>query len=94
MASKSENPPEELYALKIIGRVLLVLAFPILIINAVLLNMEDKNLPMIGLLLGVSSTLLIVGLILSISSCLLQEQTEGKRIPEREQTKKEVRRWR
>jgi len=65
MTSKRTTPEEELSTVKTIGRILEVLALPILIIVAVLLNLENKNLGIIGLLLGSGSCMFILGLILS-----------------------------
>ena len=62
--------------MKTIGTILEALALPILIINAVLLNTENKNLPMIGFLLGVGGCMFMVGVILSH---LPQDKKEGKK---------------
>ena len=64
MTSKRKNP-EETPTVKTIGRILEVLGLPFLIVVAVLLNMETKNLAMIDLLLAVGVTLFVVGLIFS-----------------------------
>lgn len=50
---------------KILGILLEILALPILIIVAVLLNMENKNLGIIGLLLGFGTCIFILGFIIS-----------------------------
>ena len=74
MMSKRKNP-EELSTLKIIGRIFLVLAFAILIVNFALMNMENKDLRTIGLLLVISTCILTIGTILSH---LPQERMDGK----------------
>jgi hypothetical protein len=73
--NKLKNP-EELSTLKIIGRILEVLALGLLIVNAVLLNMENKDLGTIGLILVTANVIFFTGLILSH---LPQERTEVKR---------------
>ena len=50
---------------KIIGVLLEALALPILIVVAVLLNMENKNLGMIGFLLGIGACMAFLGFILT-----------------------------
>ena len=62
MASKHK---EELSMMKIIGGVLLVLALFILIAVNVLLNMENKDLGIIGLLLLIATFMGFIGLIFS-----------------------------
>jgi predicted permease len=66
---KENNEGDEKMAseisIKTIGRILAVLALPILIINAVLLNMKDVDVKTTGILLFISVCLLIPGLILS-----------------------------
>jgi len=59
--NSKEKPPTT----KIIGLTLEVLALPFLVIVAVLLNMTEKNLGIIGLLLFIGICLFIPGLILS-----------------------------
>jgi hypothetical protein len=61
---------------KIIGRILVVSALCILIVNFALLNMKDKDIATIGLLLLIATPMLVTGTILSH---LPQEETEGKR---------------
>ena len=64
MTSKRKNP-EELPTVKVIGRILLVLSLPIFIVNFALMNMKDKDLRTIGLLLVIATCLLFIGTILS-----------------------------
>ena len=64
-----------LSTLKIIGGILLVLALSILIVVNVLLNMENKDLGTIGLLLVIATFMGFIGLIFSH---LPQEQSEKK----------------
>jgi nitrate/nitrite transporter NarK len=71
---RDEHREEETPTLRIMGRIFAALALPILILVALLLNIEDKSLPMIGLLLGVGGTLFTVGLIIIVISCLPQEK--------------------
>lgn len=70
MATKHEN------TLKIIGRILELIGVPILIIVAVLLNMENKDLATINVLLIIGVSTFLIGLVLSH---LPQESMEGKR---------------
>jgi len=60
---------------KILGILLEALALPILIIVAVLLNMENKNLGIIGLLLGFGACMFILGFTISR---IPQEQPQKK----------------
>jgi len=53
---------EELSTMKVIGRILEVLGVLILIIDAVLLNMPDKNLGLIGVLIIVGTLMFFTGL--------------------------------
>ena len=75
MMSERKNP-EELSTLKIIGRILEVLALALLIVNFILMNMKDKDFGTIGIILVTASIMVFIGLILSH---LPQERTEGKK---------------
>jgi predicted aconitase with swiveling domain len=72
----SKREKSEVSTQKTIGRILIVSAFGILIVNFALMNMKDKDLATVGLLLLIATFMLVTGTILSH---LPQKETEGKR---------------
>lgn len=69
---------EELSTMKVIGRILEVLGVLILIIDAVLLNMPDKNLGLIGVLIIVGTLMFFTGLIV-VRLPSQEEKERGKK---------------
>ena len=72
----SKREKSEVSTQKTIGRILIVSAFGILIVNFALMNMKDKDLATVGLLLLIAIVMLVTGTILSH---LPQKEIEGKR---------------
>jgi len=65
MTSENTTPKKETPLVKTLGLLLEALALPILITVAVLLNIENKNLGIVGLLLSFGTSMFVVGFVLA-----------------------------
>ena len=63
MAGESTTPRKKSSA-KMLGYLLVALSIPVLIIAALLLNMKNVNLGIVGLLLGFGIAMVVIGSIL------------------------------
>jgi uncharacterized membrane protein YkgB len=63
MAGESTTPRKKSSA-KMLGYLLVALSIPVLIIAALLLNMKNVNLGIVGLLLGFGIAMVVIGFIL------------------------------